>query len=615
MRLSLIAGVLLFTVLTFVAAIWSVPAGIDNQISANAANLNTANEAARNALVAEKTALVGKVAELEALNQELAAASSADVTAELEAAFASEKASLEAEITQLKTAAQELAAANDGAITAQAELRGEKDGLEARIAELETLNQAQADAMANASSVDVEAAQAAFAAEKSTLEAKISSLEALNEALAASDNGDAGQAALLEQLAGLEGEVVELETLNQELLAAGAAALDDGAAAREDRNLLDAELAQVQVQLEDATARGAALQDANAGLTAQIADLQAQLASVESAPVETANNVADVESELAVAEAALGEAETTIETLNEIIYGIGVEQKETQTALDALQVQADEYTARIAELESGATEAAETPDEQVAQLQAELDEKAGALAAAEQQLATLTEEATVQNQTVSVLMGRISDFEAEIATLQQAAPAEDGAIEAAADAVVEAVDATTEAAADAIAEVAADVTAEADAVAEVAADAVTDVDGIEQPAAEVAVAEPTLESCNENTAAIFANAKTNFRTGTTTIVAESIPALEALAEVVVQCAEVGLTLEIGGHTDSQGGENSNQALSEARAQSVQVFLAERGIPDEATVTVGYGESTPIADNNTAAGRAENRRITFEWQSQ
>ncbi|HMB61606.1 MAG TPA: OmpA family protein, partial [Eudoraea sp.] len=64
---------------------------------------------------------------------------------------------------------------------------------------------------------------------------------------------------------------------------------------------------------------------------------------------------------------------------------------------------------------------------------------------------------------------------------------------------------------------------------------------------------------------------------------------------------------VEGHTDSVGSEQLNQSLSEKRANSVRDFLIAEGIAADRLTAVGYGESKPIATNNTRAGRAQNRR--------
>ena len=67
-------------------------------------------------------------------------------------------------------------------------------------------------------------------------------------------------------------------------------------------------------------------------------------------------------------------------------------------------------------------------------------------------------------------------------------------------------------------------------------------------------------------------------------------------------------IEIEGHTDSMGSETYNQALSERRANTVKTYLVSLGIAAGRITTRGFGETQPVADNATAAGRAENRRV-------
>ena len=67
-------------------------------------------------------------------------------------------------------------------------------------------------------------------------------------------------------------------------------------------------------------------------------------------------------------------------------------------------------------------------------------------------------------------------------------------------------------------------------------------------------------------------------------------------------------VEIQGHTDHVGSDAYNQALSERRAESVKAYLVLQGIAAGRISTRGFGESQPTADNSTATGRAENRRV-------
>ena len=67
-------------------------------------------------------------------------------------------------------------------------------------------------------------------------------------------------------------------------------------------------------------------------------------------------------------------------------------------------------------------------------------------------------------------------------------------------------------------------------------------------------------------------------------------------------------VEVAGHTDSTGTDAYNQSLSERRAASVATYLKGQGVMAERLITIGLGESRPVADNGTAAGRQANRRV-------
>jgi OOP family OmpA-OmpF porin len=71
-----------------------------------------------------------------------------------------------------------------------------------------------------------------------------------------------------------------------------------------------------------------------------------------------------------------------------------------------------------------------------------------------------------------------------------------------------------------------------------------------------------------------------------------------------------IDVEVAGHTDSDGTEAYNESLSERRAQTVRDFLASSGVDMDRMTVRGYGELQPIADNSTATGKAENRRVVL-----
>ena len=71
-----------------------------------------------------------------------------------------------------------------------------------------------------------------------------------------------------------------------------------------------------------------------------------------------------------------------------------------------------------------------------------------------------------------------------------------------------------------------------------------------------------------------------------------------------------IKVEVAGHTDSDGSAAYNESLSSRRAQTVRDYLANAGVATDRMTVRGYGEAQPIADNSTAAGKAENRRVVL-----
>ena len=97
-----------------------------------------------------------------------------------------------------------------------------------------------------------------------------------------------------------------------------------------------------------------------------------------------------------------------------------------------------------------------------------------------------------------------------------------------------------------------------------------------------------------------------FDTGKSSIKAESTSVMVDIIQILNEYPTAKFTVE--GHTDSVGGESTNQKLSEARANAVRDFLIDKGIGADRLTAIGYGEAKPIATNNTRAGRAQNRRV-------
>lgn len=100
-----------------------------------------------------------------------------------------------------------------------------------------------------------------------------------------------------------------------------------------------------------------------------------------------------------------------------------------------------------------------------------------------------------------------------------------------------------------------------------------------------------------------------FDQGKATIRKQSTPVLDGAVKVLKEFPSI--SMEISGHTSSEGDKAFNQKLSQERAESVKQWLVDKGIPSERIKTRGAGADEPIADNKTAAGKAKNRRIEFK----
>ena len=99
-----------------------------------------------------------------------------------------------------------------------------------------------------------------------------------------------------------------------------------------------------------------------------------------------------------------------------------------------------------------------------------------------------------------------------------------------------------------------------------------------------------------------------FDTGKDVIKPESLPTLKMILGVLN--GDPGLKFSIEGHTDNQGGKSVNQPLSEKRAAAVKAWLVDNGIDAGRLTTKGYGDEKPLSSNETAEGRANNRRVEF-----
>jgi OOP family OmpA-OmpF porin len=113
-------------------------------------------------------------------------------------------------------------------------------------------------------------------------------------------------------------------------------------------------------------------------------------------------------------------------------------------------------------------------------------------------------------------------------------------------------------------------------------------------------------TCQPQLSGLLAKGRILFETAKADIHKDSIGLLDQIAGVSLRCG--GSEIEVAGHTDSEGAPERNLNLSKRRAQAVVDYLVEAGVDSGHITAVGYGETKPIASNDTAEGKAQNRRI-------
>jgi outer membrane protein OmpA-like peptidoglycan-associated protein len=107
----------------------------------------------------------------------------------------------------------------------------------------------------------------------------------------------------------------------------------------------------------------------------------------------------------------------------------------------------------------------------------------------------------------------------------------------------------------------------------------------------------------------FAAKHIYFGTGSTKLLAKSFGPLNELVKILND--KPGLKLKIDGHTDYVGSDEFNMKLSASRAGAVKAYLESKGVSSERLISEGFGETHPVADNKTAAGRTLNRRVEMK----
>ncbi len=114
--------------------------------------------------------------------------------------------------------------------------------------------------------------------------------------------------------------------------------------------------------------------------------------------------------------------------------------------------------------------------------------------------------------------------------------------------------------------------------------------------------------CNTNLFGFMDGKKIVFERASTSLSFESFEVLDGVVDVLTECPSV--RVEVAGFTDARGSLQLNNDISQGRADTVRLYMIERGIAATRVMATGYGPQRPIATNETAEGRALNRRIEF-----
>jgi outer membrane protein OmpA-like peptidoglycan-associated protein len=114
-------------------------------------------------------------------------------------------------------------------------------------------------------------------------------------------------------------------------------------------------------------------------------------------------------------------------------------------------------------------------------------------------------------------------------------------------------------------------------------------------------------TCQKRIDEYLEDRRVSFKSGRAELATASLPVLATVAGIARGC---GASFEVASHTDAAGDFAINLKLSQRRAEAVVRYLAQSGVHPDQLRAVGYGETQPVADNVTEAGRAANRRVEF-----
>ncbi len=120
----------------------------------------------------------------------------------------------------------------------------------------------------------------------------------------------------------------------------------------------------------------------------------------------------------------------------------------------------------------------------------------------------------------------------------------------------------------------------------------------------------SADQCRDLMQAVLKVGGIGFDGGKAALAEDSEGILDQTSAVIARCPDAGV--EVGAHSDSDGSAARNRDLTQARAETIVEYLVAAGVKRERLTAVGYGETKPVADNTTTAGKAANRRIEFTF---
>ncbi len=120
-----------------------------------------------------------------------------------------------------------------------------------------------------------------------------------------------------------------------------------------------------------------------------------------------------------------------------------------------------------------------------------------------------------------------------------------------------------------------------------------------------------IENCKPKPVEIISLKGVNFKHDSAELTPESTAILDNAVATLTRRSDI--KVEVAAHTDSDGKDTYNLALSDRRAASVRNYLASHGIDEGRMASRGYGESQPVASNSTQEGKAQNRRVELRVQ--